>query len=182
MSRPSARRDRGPGRSGRGPGGKGPRSQSRDAIREYEIEDDFSVFSRGLDKFIPSTVARWALSVSVETDKSTYGPDEPVEITVTISNRLPVPITVRIDNQRVWGWAVDGYVEAADEALYVPDRTRSLSLRAGESRMHNVTWNRRIKRVNERTRWEELSPGEYEISAFVSTTPRTEDTKTVSLR
>ena len=182
MSRPSVQGVHTAGRGGRSPGSGDGRSRSREAVREYEIEEDFSVFSRGLDKLIPSTVARWALSVSVETDKSEYGPDEPVEITVTISNRLPLPITVRIDNQRIWGWAVDGYVEAADEPLYVPDRVRSLSLRAGETRTHDVTWNRRIKRVDGQTRWEELEPGEYVISAFVSTTPRTEDSKTVRLR
>ena len=149
---------------------------------EYDLEEGRSVFSRGLDVLVPGFLARWALSVRLETDKTEYGPNEPVEIRITIANRLPVPIEAPLTNQRVWGWTVDGTLEAIDEPLYTPDRPRTLALRAREVRTFDRRWDRQIKRTGSPPRWEPVPPGTYTISAFVSTAPPRTDSKTVTLR
>lgn len=134
---------------------------------------DTSVFSRGLDKLVPSPVARRAVTIDVSTDRDAYAAGEPITMTVTISNRLPVPIEVPISDARVWGWAVDGLTEATDERVYEPEVDRSLALRAGEDRRHEHTWHGRIRRdATERTTYEPLSRGTHELSVFLGTTPR----------
>ena len=153
-----------------------------DADDEFGFDQDLSVFSRGLDALIPASVARRALTVSVETDGQVYDPGDPVEIRIDISNRLPLPITVRIEGARVWGWSVDGLVEATDEPIYVPDTARSLSLRARETRTFVRTWDGRIKRHGSPTRWVEAPSGEHEITAFVATEPSTADSTTITIR
>ncbi|WP_255192979.1 hypothetical protein [Natronobeatus ordinarius] len=153
-----------------------------DADDEFGFDQDPSVFSRGLDALVPASIARRALAVSVETDEQVYDPGDSVEIRIDVSNRLPLPITVRIEGARIWGWSVDGLVEATDEPIYVPDVARSLSLRAGETRTFTRTWNGRIKRHGTPTRWVEPSSGTHEIAAFVATAPETSDSTTITIR
>jgi hypothetical protein len=160
---------------------RGSDSGSDDGTDEFGFDRDPSVFTRGFEKLVPSRLARWALDVSVETDDETYHVGETVEITVSISNRLPVPVEVPIYGRRVWGWSVDGFVDASDEPLYTPDRPRSLSFRAGETRTFTRDWHGRIKRNGTPTRWEEVPKGEYEIVAFVSTDPPTRDSTSIRL-
>jgi hypothetical protein len=148
---------------------------------EFGFDRDPSVFTRGFEKLVPGRLARWALDVSVETDRETYRVGETVQITISISNRLPVPVEVPIDGRRIWGWSVDGFVDATDEPLYEPRRPRSFSLRAGETRTFTRAWRGRIKRNGTPTRWEEALPGEHEIVAFVSTEPPTRDSTRIKL-
>lgn len=153
-----------------------------DADDEFGFDEDYSVLTRGLDVLVPGRLARWALTVTVETDEQVYTSGESVEIRIDVSNRLPLPIIVPIVGNRIWGWAVDGLVDATDEPLYVPDTTRSFRLRARETRTFVRTWDGRIKRHGVPTRWVEASSGDHEIAAFVATTPRTEDSTTITIR
>ena len=52
--------------------------------------------------------------ISVTTDATTYAVGDPVEITVRLRNRLPVPVEVVTRTRRPWGWRVDGLLEASD--------------------------------------------------------------------
>ncbi len=141
-----------------------------------------SVFSRGLDKLIPGAIARRAVKISVSTDRETYAPGEDVSLTVTVDNRLPLPIEVPIAERRVWGWAIDGLTEATDERIYEPDGNRSLALRPGETRRYDHTWNGRVRREGPQTTYEPLSPGIHELSVFLGTAPRKTATAEFAVR
>ncbi|GAA0549648.1 hypothetical protein ABNG02_07875 [Halorubrum ejinorense] len=110
------------------------------------FDETRNYLSDALGRVVPRSVARRAIEVTVSTDAAEYAPDEPVAITVAIRNRLPVPIEVPTTTRRLWGWAVDGVVEATDERRYVPAEASSLSLRAGETKHATATWNGRFRR------------------------------------
>lgn len=141
-----------------------------------------SVFSRGLDKLVPGVVARRAVTIGVTTDRETYAPGEAVSMTVTVDNRLPLPIEVPIAERRVWGWSIDGLTEATDERIYEPDGSQTLSLRPGETRRYDHTWNGRIRREGARTTYEPLSLGTHELSVFLGTAPRKTATAEITVR
>ncbi|SFC26282.1 hypothetical protein SAMN05444422_106121 [Halobiforma haloterrestris] len=124
-----------------------------------------------LSALLPTSIGRRAISVSVETNRTVYDRDEPVEITVEFENRLPVPVEVPTPEQRRWGWSVDGELEASDERRYTRANPSSFSFRGGETKRASFTWNGRFERVRNGDRHESVvpSPGEYEIRAFVAT-------------
>ncbi len=140
-----------------------------------------NVFSRGLSPLVPARLATAGLSVSVETDREAYAVGDTVGITIEIRNRLPLPVEVPIDGRRIWGWTVDGLLSASDEPLYRSNRPTSIELRANETISIERSWDGRFKRSGTPTRWHPARPGEYEIGAFVATTPRTRDSTTVRL-
>lgn len=158
------------------------RRRTEDVEDELGFDYDPSVFTRGLDVLVPATVARWALEVTVRTDRSEYDRDEPVPFEVEIHNRLPLPVTLTIHGQRIWGWCVDGHLEGSDEPIYRPEGKRPLELRAGEQRTFRPTWDGRIQEHGERRRWRAVSPGDHELSAFVATDPPVTDSTTISIR
>ncbi|AEH36124.1 hypothetical protein [Halopiger xanaduensis] len=123
----------------------------------------------GLERLVPAAVARRAIDVAVETDRAVYARGDPVEITVTFRNRLPLPVDVPTPRQRPWGWCIDGELEATDERRYVRDRPSSISFRGGERKRATVTWNGRLERTDEQHESVVPKPGEYEIEAFVAT-------------
>jgi hypothetical protein len=97
-------------------------------------------------------------------------------------NRLPVPVELATEGPRIWGWTVDGLLEASDERYYASDRPNSISLRAGEALTLERTWDGRFKRTGSPTRWVEAEPGEHELGAFVATTrERASATTTIEL-
>lgn len=143
--------------------------ESDDAGRHGMDETGRSTIGRGLRALVPQRLARRALSVSVSTDRDEYAVGEEVEITVEIGNRLPLPITVATAGGRIWGWTVDGELEASDERRRASEHRDSIDLRARETRRFDRTWDGRFKRTGSPTRWVEADPGEYEIAAYVAT-------------
>ncbi|WP_254864377.1 hypothetical protein [Halovivax gelatinilyticus] len=127
------------------------------------------MFGRRIASLVPQRVARVAVSVSVTTDRSTYAVGEPVEFTIAFTNRLPVPITVATEGGRLWGWTVDGYLEASDEPRRLSAHRDSVEFRGFETRRIVRTWDGRFKRTGSPTRWIEADPGEYEIAAYLAT-------------
>ena len=85
---------------------------------------------------------------------------------------LEVPragVTVETPTPRLWGWAVDGLLEASDEPRR---RLRDvgggqLSFRSQERKRVRRRWDGRIKHVGDPTRWEPAT-GDVEISAFLA--------------
>jgi hypothetical protein len=135
---------------------------------------------------IPPAVARRAIAASVTTDRDVYERDEPVEITVAFTNRLPVPVELPTPRQRRWGWTVDGHLEGSDERLYTREKPATFDFRGGERKRLSVTWNGRLERVREDDRRESVvpDPGEYEVRAFVATneaSSRPSDSTTIRL-
>lgn len=118
-------------------------------------------------KFVPQWLVRKGLAVNVTTDRERYDVGEPVEITVELRNRLPFPVTIATPQRRLWGWSVDGYLEASDETRYADGESGSLEFRGRERKRFIRQWDGRIKHEGERTKWEQAT-GDLEIAAFVA--------------
>lgn len=116
---------------------------------------------------VPQRLARWGLAVSVSTDRKRYAKGERVTITIDLRNRLPFPVSIPTPERRLWGWAVDGNLEAIDEPRYTDGTGGSIAFRARERKRFTRHWDGRIKRQGKRARWEQAS-GEIRIEAFVA--------------
>ncbi|WIV65663.1 hypothetical protein [Natrialbaceae archaeon AArc-T1-2] len=140
--------------------------------------------TRGLARFVPSSLARRAVSVDVTTDRAVYDRGDPVAVTVTFENRLPVPVDVPTPAARRWGWTVNGNLEASDERRYTRSQPSTFAFRAGERKQVSFVWHGRLERTDDH---ESVlpDPGEYEIRAFVAThegTHRPSDAATIQIR
>ena len=162
------------------------RSRTRvDVDRHGGLEDAQGMLTRGLARFVPAPVARRAVAVSVETDREGYDRGEPVEITVTFTNRLPIPVAVPTPQRRRWGWTLDGELEASDERRYTRPSPSTFAFRAGERKRVSVVWSGRLERTDGVHESVLPAPGTYEIGAFVATregTYRPSDATTVEIR
>lgn len=161
-----------------------PSNETTDRQDRHGFDETRSPVAAAVGKFVPQSVVRRFLSVSVETDRETYARGEPVELTVTIANSLPLPVVVETETRRLWGWTVDGELDASDERVYVGDASGTLAFRAKERKVVSQTWSGRFKRVgggDDRTRWVDPEPGVHEIGAFVSV-PGTNPSDSVEIR
>lgn len=143
---------------------------------------DLNLFTRGFSRLVPGTVGTRAVTIGVETDRTEYDLGDPVGITVRLRNRIPVPVDLATTGRRVWGWRVDGLLEASDELLYDPPEPRRFSMQAAETMTFEFEWDGRFKRDGTPTRWEEATPGEYEIEAFLAIEPPKTDSATITIR
>lgn len=136
-----------------------------------------------LGRLVPQSVARWAIAVEVSTDRETYTAGEPVAIDIEFRNRLPVPVTITTPRARLWGWAVDGTLEANEEARYLRPEENTLSFRGRERKRLTRRWGGTIRRTGSPDTWEPLAPGTHEISAFIAVDgrPRPEDRTTIEV-
>lgn len=133
----------------------------------HGFDENRNYLAEVLGRFVPQRVARRGLSVSVETDRERYAAGEPVGITATFTNRLPVPVTIQTPRQRLWGWSVDGELEASNEARYTRPKPGRFGFRPRERKIVEWTWSGRFERTDER-RWVGAESGEYEITVFVA--------------
>lgn len=137
--------------------------------------DDTTSIASALGRFVPQRLARWAVSIRVEPDRTTYERGQDVHFTVTLSNRLSLPITVATPKLRLWGWELDGELEASDEVTYESDTPGSLHLPSRGKKQVDQVWNGRLKRVGAgpdgRDTWELPEAGVHELSVFVATDP-----------
>ena len=133
----------------------------------HGFDENRNYLAEVLGIFVPQRLARQALRVSIETDRQRYNLGEPITITAEFSNRLPVPITVRTPRKRLWGWSVDGELEASDETRYTRLEPGSFAFGPREQKRVRWHWNGRFRRTDER-RWVVAEPREYEITAFVA--------------
>lgn len=136
---------------------------------EPGFDQRHDILSRGIGKLVPAPIARRAIAVTVSTDREVYDRDDPVTITVTFDNRLPVAVTVPTPTRRRWGWSVDEHLEATDERRYTRRTPSSFDFRAGERKRLAVDWNGRLERTDGVHESVVPEPGEYEIAAFVAT-------------
>lgn len=132
------------------------------------LDEGRNHLAEAVGRFVPQSLARRALSVSVDTARSQFAVGDPVPFTVTIRNRLPVPIRVHTPRRRLWTWYVDGEREASDERLYESDQPGVLVFRGREAKSVRHVWSGRFERTGERRRWVDPDPGVYELSAAVA--------------
>jgi hypothetical protein len=121
-----------------------------------------------LGRRVPQFVARRAVAASIETDRERYAPGDPVEIDIEFRNRLPVPVTVRTPDQRLWSWTFDGHPEASTERRHLAGRPGRLDFRARERKRIHRRWNGLLKVVDGERRWVEPDRGEYELAAYLA--------------
>lgn len=132
-----------------------------------------NVLTEALGKLVPQPVAQRALTISVETDRDTYAVDERVQFRVTVRNRLPLPVAIETPDRRLWGWTVDGELEASDEPRFddpARETPGTLTLRGGQQLVVSRTWHGRFRRVrtHEPTRWVPADPGRHELGVFLA--------------
>ena len=161
--------------------------------RRSEDEDRFG-FDENRDylaEFMAVVVPDWlvhrAVTIEVTPERREYELDTPVRFTVTIRNRLPVPVTLPTPKLRLWGWAIDGEVEATDERVYSSDTPGRHALDAKETIRVEQTWNGRFERSgagpNGRSEWVLPEPGTHELSVFIATEePQATDAVELELR
>ncbi|QSX00573.1 hypothetical protein [Haloterrigena alkaliphila] len=148
------------------------RDVGTDASDEFGVDpgDSRSGLATRLSSLVPAALARRAVAVSLETDRDVYARDDPVEITVTFENRLPVPVAIPTPRRRRWGWTVDGDLEASDERRYTRERPAAFRFDGGERKRIRFTWHGRLERTAGDAHESIVpDPGEYELRAFVAT-------------
>ena len=149
----------------------------------FGFDDTPNHLSDALRALVPQWLSQRSIEVSVSTDREEYTVGDSVDILIDISNRLPFPITVATAHQRIWGWTVDGELEASDERRHEPERPADFDMKGFETKRLEVTWDGQFKREGSPTRWVEPDPGVYEIGAFVTTTHEpSRDSTTITLR
>lgn len=115
--------------------------------------------------FVPTPVRYWGLSVSISTPQSTYDAGTSVPFTITIVNRLPVPITIQTALPVLWTWEVNG-VREASQVAELPDRAGQFRFDRGERKRFRRRWHQSF-RVSDGD-WEAAPPGEYCLSAALA--------------
>jgi hypothetical protein len=158
-------------------------NESDDEGSRFGFEQNRSYLSAALGMLVPQWLAKRAIAVSVETDRSWYDRGDTVEMTIDFKNRLPVPVEIETPRRRLWGWSIDGTLEATDERVYEPGNPGLFSFRPRERKRVHREWSGRCKQTDgETTRWVTPSPNEYEIAAFVATEGnRPSDTTTIEI-
>lgn len=163
----------------------GPRTQPDDSADELGFDETRGRVSQFFGKFVPRPVACRAVSVSVRTDREVYDRGDPVEVTVDFKNRLPVSVDIPTPKSRLWGWCVDGELEASDQRSYTRSTPSSFQFQAGERKQVSFVWSGRFERTNDDHQWVLPDPGEHELEVFVATYEdghRPSDSTTITIR
>lgn len=151
----------------------------------YGFDDNRNFITELVGKLVPVWVARRAVDVEVVVPRREYARGESVEFTVEIRNRLPVPVSVPTPQLRLWGWELNGELEASDEVTYSSDEPGQLALAGGEVKRIPQTWNGRLKRTgaaaNGQAEWVLPERGTHRLSAFVATRPEKRDSVELEL-
>ncbi|MFP4590634.1 MAG: hypothetical protein ACLFMX_01940 [Halobacteriales archaeon] len=156
---------------------------ARDPTSPSDDVEVFNPLGTLAKAFVPQHLAQRALSVAVSVDPEVAAVDEPVEVAVTLRNRLPLPVALTTAGGRLWGWSVDGAVSARAGPRRVAGGPRTLELDARERRTLRRTWRGRIRQPGPPRRWEPVAPGEHEVVGFVDLSTRSVvDRATVRIR
>lgn len=158
----------------------------RDDVDPAGFDENRNHLAEFLAMVVPARLARWGVTIEVSTPRRRYELGSRVPFTVTIRNRLPVPVQLETPRLRLWGWAVDGEVEATDERVHTSDTRGELALDAREVRRIDRVWNGRLERTgvgpNGRSEWVLPAPGTHELSVFLATEPRVSDSVEITIR
>jgi hypothetical protein len=151
------------------------------AADRHGLDERGSRLTALVGRLVPQRLAKWAVTVSVETDRDRYAPGETVEITIEFHNRLPVPVTVETPTPRLWEWRVDGERAGRADRPYEPSGAGTLRFRGGESKRLTRQWNGRFEREAATGREFVLADlGPHEVTAGLATTlPRPSDATTI---
>lgn len=136
--------------------------------RETPVQALRSVPAASLsDLLVPAGLRHRFVSVAVSTPRDEYAVGEPVRFTVTIRNRLPVPVSLPTASPVLWEWSVDGDVEASRVSLRdPPDEPGAFAFDRGERKEFRRRWDQ-LFRVSD-AEWEPAGPGAYAVGAAVN--------------
>lgn len=112
--------------------------------------------------FVPRGLRYRAVSVDVSTPRPSYPVGASVPFTVTLANRLPVPVTVPVESPVPWTWTVDGLAEASRVADH-PAEPAGFRFDRGERKRFDRRWSGLFRVAADA--WEPAEPGEYTIGA-----------------
>lgn len=115
---------------------------------------------------MPERLRPRAITVSVETDRETYAPDDTVGFRVEFANRLPLPVVIRTTSPVRWTWALNGLERASKVTDDPPQEATLFEFARRERKRFTRRWSQRI-RVGDRE-WETADPGEYTLSVGVN--------------
>jgi hypothetical protein len=115
---------------------------------------------------VPVAVRDRAIRVSVETDRETATPGEPVGIRVELFNRLPFPIVLRTLSSVRWHWAVDDLLEASHVADHDGGAPALLRFDRRERKTFERVWSGSFR--ERENQWVAADPGDHEVSAWVN--------------
>jgi hypothetical protein len=115
---------------------------------------------------VPTWLRRRAVTVTVETDRDSYAPDEPVGFRVRFRNRLPFPVAVPTASPVPWTWSIDGVDEASHVAT-LPEERGLFEFDRAERKQFTRRWQQRFQRDG-RT-WTPADRGEHTLAARINT-------------
>lgn len=140
-----------------------PAQRSRETQPEAIRSIDGSGWSRRL---LPARIRHRAISVDIATPRTEFHPGETVPFRVTMTNALPVPVTIPTESAVPWTWHVDGFTEASELSGSHPAERRGFQFGRSERKRFTRHWHGSF-RVSE-SEWEPADPGRYTIGVQLS--------------
>lgn len=111
---------------------------------------------------LPRSLRRRALVLDCTTDRTCYAPDDPINLRVTVRNRLPLPLRLRTTAPVPWTWSVDG-VDRVSDVDALPDDPGTLRFARRETKTFEATWYQRRRVAPDE--WVAAAPGDHTIGA-----------------
>lgn len=134
----------------------------RERDRDTKPQAMRSVPSGLLSKlFVPHRLRYWAIEVDVTTPDRTFRPGERIPFTVSLHNRLPIPLTLPVESPVPWTWAIDGVRSASHVGDHAPQEPSGYHFDRGERKEFTRRWSGSFK-VGARE-WEPAPAGEHTI-------------------
>ncbi|MFB6187185.1 MAG: hypothetical protein ABEI86_10010 [Halobacteriaceae archaeon] len=116
---------------------------------------------------VPTPLVLLGLTVWIDAPTLTIEAGEPLEFTINIRNRLPLPVALTTAEPQLWGWEIGGQYKGKKEPTF-PDRTETYAFEALETKRFHQEWAGRFQTTNDGHKtWPQAAPGEYELRAFI---------------
>lgn len=115
---------------------------------------------------LPHWLRYRGLSVSIDTQFSTYEVGGTVPFLITLRNTFPFPITVKTRSPLLWSWAVNGVDQASYVAADVPDEPGEFTFSRGERKQFHRKWSQTFQIT--KSKWESADSGQYTLSVALN--------------
>lgn len=115
--------------------------------------------------FVPHWLRYRAIAVDLSTPRTSYPAGANVPFTVTLRNRLPIPVTVPVESPVPWTWSVDGLTEASRVGGHPTERA-GFRFGRGEHKRFDRQWSGLFRVAPDE--WEPAEPGEYVLRASLA--------------
>lgn len=114
---------------------------------------------------VPHWLRYRAIAVDVSTPRPSYPVGASVPFTVTLCNRLPIPVTVPVESPAPWTWSVDGLTEASRVGGHPTERA-GFRFDRGERKRFDRRWSGLFRVAPDE--WQPAEPGEYALRASLA--------------